>query len=300
MRCPKCGYITFDQLDTCPSCNKDISKFSKDLLGVTFRTTIPDFLQFGVQEDDEPEEEFDEASAEVEVFDDGGDDTEAEGEEEVEFAVEEEAEEPEDEGIDFDLSDSSETAEQDDADLDLSVDEDDGPDLSLEDNEDDDSGLDLSLDDDDGLDLDLSADDGKNDEELEHSAGSEELEGLDLSLEDMDPEISMETEEKPEKGAPPDALGELDDLGDLDLADLSASSAGDSGSASEELTLEKADDASGRKSQQDDGLPDLEIDGLDFDGPAKPPAGSATGERFKPSAKTGTALDDFDIDLGDL
>jgi hypothetical protein len=282
MRCPKCSYITFDRLETCPSCKKDISKTSKELLGVTFRANIPDFLQFGAQED-EPEEEFEEASAdEAEVFDDDAEltddevDTEAEDEEELEFAVEEEADEPEDEGIDFDLSDSSETAEQADVDLELSAD-------------DDDSGLDLSLD--DGL--DLSADDGgDNDKELEHAAGSEGLEGLDLSLDDTDSEIDMETAEQPEKKSSLELDG-------LDLSDLSPSSTGESGSALEELTLENSDDASKGSSQQD-GLPDLELDGLDFDAPAKPPAGSATGERFKPSAKTGTALDDFDIDLGDL
>ncbi len=281
MRCPKCDYITFDQLESCPSCNKNISKFSRELVGVTFKARIPDFLQFGAQEA-EPEEEVEEVSAEMEMFDEDDDveligeevDTETEGEEDLDFAEEEEPEDSE--GIDFDLPDSSETAEQDNVDLELSADDDDGLDLSL---------------DDDGL--DLSVDDGDNDKGLEHSAGTEELEGLDLSLDDTDSEIVMEIEEQPEKES---SL----ELGGLDLSDLSPSSAGDSGSAPEELTLEKTDEVSGESSQQGDGLPDLELDGLDFDAPAKPPAGSATGERCIASAKTGTALDDFGIDLGDL
>ena len=48
------------------------------------------------------------------------------------------------------------------------------------------------------------------------------------------------------------------------------------------------------------GLEDLNFNGLDLDTPAKLLTGSAAGKRFLPSVKTGTALDKFDIDLGDL
>lgn len=48
------------------------------------------------------------------------------------------------------------------------------------------------------------------------------------------------------------------------------------------------------------GLEDLNFNGLDLDTPAKLVTGSAAGKRFLPSVKTGTALDKFDIDLGDL
>lgn len=48
------------------------------------------------------------------------------------------------------------------------------------------------------------------------------------------------------------------------------------------------------------GLEDLNFNGLDLDTPAKLASGSTAGKRFLPSVKTGTALDKFDIDLGDL
>jgi len=47
-------------------------------------------------------------------------------------------------------------------------------------------------------------------------------------------------------------------------------------------------------------LEDLQYNGLDLDAPARFVSGSAAGKRYSPSVKTGTALDKFDIDLGDL
>ncbi|MCL2458850.1 MAG: hypothetical protein FWF31_08425 [Desulfobulbus sp.] len=48
------------------------------------------------------------------------------------------------------------------------------------------------------------------------------------------------------------------------------------------------------------GLEDLNTYGLDLEAPSKLVTGSAAGKRFLPSVKTGTALDKFDIDLGEL
>ena len=48
------------------------------------------------------------------------------------------------------------------------------------------------------------------------------------------------------------------------------------------------------------GLEDLQVNGLNLDSPAKFVTGSAAGKRYLPSIKTGTALDKFDIDLGEL
>jgi len=48
------------------------------------------------------------------------------------------------------------------------------------------------------------------------------------------------------------------------------------------------------------GLEDLQVDDLDLNAPAPLVAGSKLGEKLMPSVKTGTALDDFDIDLGEL
>ena len=48
------------------------------------------------------------------------------------------------------------------------------------------------------------------------------------------------------------------------------------------------------------GLEDLNFNGLDLESPSKIVSGSAAGKRYLPSVKTGTALDKFDIDLGEL
>lgn len=45
------------------------------------------------------------------------------------------------------------------------------------------------------------------------------------------------------------------------------------------------------------GLADLKVDGIDLD---STPGGGAESGKVLPSVKTGTALDDFDFDLGDL
>lgn len=45
------------------------------------------------------------------------------------------------------------------------------------------------------------------------------------------------------------------------------------------------------------GLEDLKVEGIDLDSAPAPPAGR---DKVVPSVKTGTALDNFDVDLGDL
>ncbi len=45
MRCPKCGYISFDHLETCLKCNKDMSGASVETEGTTFNVEAPIFLK---------------------------------------------------------------------------------------------------------------------------------------------------------------------------------------------------------------------------------------------------------------
>lgn len=54
MRCPKCGYISFDHLDTCLKCNKEISKAADALKGTVFNVAAPNFLKVNIQ----PQEEY--------------------------------------------------------------------------------------------------------------------------------------------------------------------------------------------------------------------------------------------------
>ncbi len=44
MRCPKCGFISFDHIDSCLKCTKDIKETSTDLQGTTFNAASPSFL----------------------------------------------------------------------------------------------------------------------------------------------------------------------------------------------------------------------------------------------------------------
>jgi hypothetical protein len=74
MRCPKCGYISFDHLTTCLNCSKDISAESASGLGTTYNVAPPSFLDFSVRTG-EPEEDIvlqtepDELAGELDVVD---------------------------------------------------------------------------------------------------------------------------------------------------------------------------------------------------------------------------------------
>ena len=45
MRCPKCGYISFDHLKECRKCNKNIETISAGLFGSTYNIQAPTFLK---------------------------------------------------------------------------------------------------------------------------------------------------------------------------------------------------------------------------------------------------------------
>jgi len=44
MRCPKCGFISFDHIDHCLKCAKEVEKTSMEMEGTTFNATSPSFL----------------------------------------------------------------------------------------------------------------------------------------------------------------------------------------------------------------------------------------------------------------
>ena len=46
MRCPKCGYISFDNVSECLKCKKDIKTVSSQLRGASFNVAAPAFLHF--------------------------------------------------------------------------------------------------------------------------------------------------------------------------------------------------------------------------------------------------------------
>lgn len=73
MRCPKCGFISFDHVDACLKCSKDISKVTSKLEGTTYNVAAPSFLKFqastGVAETDKQEISFDHTRDEFDVVD---------------------------------------------------------------------------------------------------------------------------------------------------------------------------------------------------------------------------------------
>jgi len=99
MRCPKCGYISFDHLEVCLKCDKDISEVSSSFDGSVFNVQAPLFLK------------FEERSEEDMIMD----------EEMDMFADEDEVDDFIDEDLDILMKDS-----EDDADIDLKIDNDQG------------------------------------------------------------------------------------------------------------------------------------------------------------------------------
>lgn len=57
MRCPKCGYISFDHVDTCLKCKKDISG-KVEVEGTTYHATAPSFLKVPGRNDQEEDSDF--------------------------------------------------------------------------------------------------------------------------------------------------------------------------------------------------------------------------------------------------
>jgi len=55
MRCPKCGYISFDHLEQCLKCKKDISAVSDTMHGTVFNVAAPSFLRLSTKQDEDSE-----------------------------------------------------------------------------------------------------------------------------------------------------------------------------------------------------------------------------------------------------
>jgi len=230
MRCPKCGYISFDTLGSCKKCKKNIGKIAEELEGTVFESPAPVFLHIEPGATWSPTEENTEdgiAVDEIEtdlVFPPIGE------EEQEEVTVDDETEE--DGTIAFEDFEEVETASE------------------------------------------LVPDDEIEDEVV--------MESDDLQL----------------------------DFGDIDISDLAPPETDTEITATEGLALDHnletvdempADETPAPStSAPGSGLEDLQVDNLDLESPAPLVSGSKVGDKFMPSVKTGTALDDFDFDLGEL
>ncbi|MGE4559727.1 MAG: hypothetical protein AB7E77_05990 [Desulfobulbus sp.] len=252
MRCPKCGYTSFDHMESCKKCHKSFGTAADEINGTTYEAVVPLFLKITRELEEKaasnPVQKIDFEEVELEEDEQTplrrGIDTEFTLDEELVTGVEQ------DEGISFaeekeepvvDLDDFQEVAPRDEFTLDI---------------------------------------EGQSDED---DAQLPPIDFGDLDISDLGPPT---TEEKKET--------------EISFRE-------------EELVLEAAPaqpnppsppppqpNATSKKGRGKSGLEDLNFDGLNLESPAKIVSGSAAGKRYLPSVKTGTALDKFNIDLGDL
>ncbi len=222
MRCPKCGYISFDHMESCRKCKKDISG-TADVEGTTYHASAPSFLRVpekntadpveenmsALQSNDEIEGEFEFSDPDLDILvdDDENGATITFGEADIDngdFLLEPEDESDEDGTFEFELDDDTDSSDDvesiaaplnvpdelsDISDL-APPEEGDGPIASVS------SDMSLSLDDEtsldeeldlDGLDLDLGL---GGDKKVADSDMSLSLDDIDLSPGDLLEETS--------------------------------------------------------------------------------------------------------------
>jgi len=230
MRCPKCGYISFDTLGTCKKCNKAIGELLEDLEGTVFEAEAPSFLH--IRSTDAVQ-----ASPETEIED--------------------------------------------------SVD--------LLDEEQEDAGLSLAdgFADEDVLTEDMDLGDMESADEIE------EIDQAAISGEILLEETVLEVDGADTLDEEPETDLELD-FGDIDISDLAAPEAEPERAAAQTEPAGKPVQPPPAPPAASAGLEDLQVEDLDLDAPAPLVSGSKVGDKLMPSVKTGTALDNFDIDLGEL
>lgn len=247
MRCPKCGYISFDHQETCNKCQKYIGDVVAEIKGTTFSAKAPSFLKITSADSSFPSSLASVATKES-PSSSGSDEAYAfEVDEETELSLDQAADsEPPRREIEFpggqddfvmELDEIAETSPRDEFTLDLGPQPDDAPQMP-------------------------SMDFG------------------DLDISDLAPPDKEEAE--------PIHFVEQPVLSDLEPV------------ASRSETPASPPPSPSSPSPMKAGLEDLNFNGLDLDTPSKLIGGSAAGKRYLPSVKTGTALDKFDIDLGDL
>lgn len=221
MRCPKCGYISFDQVTSCGKCGKDVAELAAQLQGTAVNVIPPLFLGFEVvEEESAPEEQLE---------------TAAEEESDIDFSMT-------DATLSAESSESTDIDMAEDADLDLDLAADDAePALSMEADTETDVDLalgeaqaDLSLDEEDA-DISLAEEEPSPDLDLslqEETPVSAAADEADITLEeDSEPAAEPAVAKKAEKSGSPmgnleeDAFGldfvldEISDSGDEDFAD---------------------------------------------------------------------------------
>jgi len=167
--------------------------------------------------------------------------------------------------------------------------------------------VEISMDGDENHDIEeIEIDFGKEDDQgfsLELDGDESDIEEIDLSEdESIDGTISFDSTSVEENSQEDqDERDVLLGFKDIDISDL-ASPEGESPGhdISDNVDIDLANPDTRAPSEPRAGLDDLLIDGLDLDASSPPVAGSKSYHIARPSLKTGTALDDFQVDLGEL
>jgi hypothetical protein len=151
---------------------------------------------------------------------------------------------------------------------------------------------------------------GSDDEGDELVLGDEEDEELNIDFDDMEDavsgdEITLEFDDDEKEVTEVKEEGLPLDFGEIDISDLAPPDEESEVPVTETLSLdeEPAQEvalATAATVAAGSGLEDLHVDDLDLEVAAPLVAGSKAGGKLMPSVKTGTALDDFEIDLGEL
>jgi len=269
MRCPKCGYISFDHLDVCLKCKKDIKVASDALQGGVLNVTAPAFLKMQTES---PESQIDESD----LFSDDA----------------ESADEYVDSDLDILLDEDS--IEEDEAELTIEMDADEEGDISADfeisqDDEDDEIAIDLSQDEDEPTvdlgrfedDFEVEVEPQVSGDQIDDSIESEEKEfEIEMPAEladmsDLAPPVSPEVGENLE-------LSAADSSEDLDSLDISLDG----------LDFDLESDVPARDTSDV-----LSLDDIDFS--------DTISEPGKESKKSSEVMDmdedlNFDLDLGEL
>ena len=236
MRCPKCGYISFDHQEICRKCNKNIGDTVTEINGTVCDALAPSFLQLDATDRFSTKTSPPKITEENVISADSGSD----------FAMRDD--------VDVDLFQGDKKIAFADDSEELVMDLDDFKEVSLQ----EDYTLDLE-EDRGGIKMDFPP-----------------LDFGDLDISDLAPPDKEEGIQQFEE--------ELKLAGKEPVAVLS-----ENFSQQEKILAVKST-----------GLEDLQVNGLNLDTPTKFVVGSAAGKRYFPPVKTGTALDKFDVDLGEL
>jgi len=243
MRCPKCGFISFDHMETCLKCKKDITG-SAGVEGTTYHAAAPSFLR--VPEKNVPEQDEDFAEDQGISFEQD----EGFAEDDYDFS---------DPDLDVLGSDNDEDAAT------LTFGDSDSEDFLLEADDDDEEGFEFDLDEDD---LDFTEDEATAAPALnvpdeladitdlappvDKSPAASDIAGMNLSLDDdMDQDEDLDLD-----GLDLDlGLNSTEELDDTDLS----------------LSLDDIDLSAGDIIEESSDLDDLNMD-LDLDSLEAPPA----------------------------